>query len=95
MLYQQFPWDCDKNSAKWKSETGIETRASIILYRTVPTETAVVVWWLEFLATDSDVQGSIPGASRFSERQRVWNGMHSASWRQLRIYLKEKVAAPV
>jgi hypothetical protein len=38
--------------------------------------------------------GSIPGATRFSENQWVWNG-HSASWVQLRIYLKENVAAPV
>jgi hypothetical protein len=34
----------------------------------------------EFLATDPEVLGSIPGASRFSERQWVWNGVHSASW---------------
>jgi hypothetical protein len=39
--------------------------------------------------------GSIPGASRFSEKQRVWNGVHSASWGQLRSYLEEKVAVPV
>jgi hypothetical protein len=37
----------------------------------------------------------IPGASRFSEKQRVWNGVHSASWPQLRSYLEEIVAAPV
>jgi hypothetical protein len=36
-----------------------------------------------------------PGASRFSEKQRVWNGVHSASWGQLRSYLEEKVEAPV
>jgi hypothetical protein len=33
----------------------------------------------EFLATDPEVLGSIPGASRFSEKQQVWNGVHSAS----------------
>jgi hypothetical protein len=49
----------------------------------------------EFLATDPEVPGSISGTSRFSEKQRVWNGVHSASWGQLRSYLKEKVAAPV
>jgi hypothetical protein len=38
--------------------------------------------------------GSIPGATRFSEKQWVWNGVHSASWVQLRSYLVEKVAAP-
>jgi hypothetical protein len=34
---------------------------------------------LEFLATDPEVLGSILGASRFSERHWVWNGVHSAS----------------
>jgi hypothetical protein len=38
-----------------------------------------VVYWSEFLATDPEVPGSIPDASRFSEKQRVWNGVHSAS----------------
>jgi hypothetical protein len=38
--------------------------------------------------------GSIPGATRFSEKWWVWNGVHSASWLQSRSYLKEKVAAP-
>jgi hypothetical protein len=33
-------------------------------------------WWVSIV----DVLGSIPGASRFSERQWVWNGVHSASW---------------
>jgi hypothetical protein len=40
-------------------------------------------------------QGLIPGATRFSEKQWVWNGVHSVSWVQLRSYLKEKVASPV
>jgi hypothetical protein len=39
--------------------------------------------------------GSIPGATRFSEKQWVWNAVHSASWVQLRSYLEGKVAAPV
>jgi hypothetical protein len=39
--------------------------------------------------------GSIPGATRFSEKKWVWNGVHTASWVQLRSYLEEKVAAPV
>jgi hypothetical protein len=43
-----------------------------------------VVWWLEFLATDPEVSGSIPGASRFSEKQQVWNEL-----------LERKVMAPV
>jgi hypothetical protein len=56
--------------------------------------TASVVKWSEFLATDPEVRGSFPGASRFSEKQRVWNGVHSASSEQLRSYLG-KVAALV
>jgi hypothetical protein len=39
--------------------------------------------------------GSIPGPTRFSEQKGVWNGVHSASWGQLRSYLNEKVAAQV
>jgi hypothetical protein len=39
--------------------------------------------------------GLIPGATRFSEKWWVWNGVHSASWVQLRSYLKEKVVDPV
>ena len=29
--------------------------------------TASVVWWSEFLATDTGVSGSIPGPTRFSD----------------------------
>jgi hypothetical protein len=36
---------------------------------------------------------SIPG--RYQIFWEVWNGVHLASWVQLRSYLKEKVAAPV
>jgi hypothetical protein len=32
-----------------------------------PAQSASVVWWSEFLATDPEVPGSINGASRFSE----------------------------
>jgi hypothetical protein len=38
-------------------------------YLTIPT--ASVVQWSEFLATDPEVLGPIPGASRCSEKQRV------------------------
>ena len=31
----------------------------------VVTSTASVVWWSEFLATDTEVSVSIPGATRF------------------------------
>jgi hypothetical protein len=50
--------------------------------------------WSEFLATDPEIPGSIPGANRFSEKG-VCNGVHSASWVKLRIYLEEKPAARV
>jgi hypothetical protein len=43
----------------------------------------------------SKASGSIPGATTFSENQWVWNGVHSASWVQLRSYLEENVMAPV
>jgi hypothetical protein len=33
----------------------------------------------EFLATDPEVPGPIPGATRFSEKSWIWNGVHSAS----------------
>jgi hypothetical protein len=33
--------------------------------------------------------GSIPGATRFSEKYWVWNGVHSASCVQLRSYLEK------
>jgi hypothetical protein len=41
--------------------------------------TASVILWSEFLATDPEVPGSILGATRFSEKQWVWNKIHSAS----------------
>jgi hypothetical protein len=39
--------------------------------------------------------GSIPDATRFSEKQWVCKGVHSASWVQLRSYLEKDAAAPV
>jgi hypothetical protein len=38
--------------------------------------------------------GSILGTAGLSEKQFFWNGVHSASWVQLRSYLEEIVAAP-
>jgi hypothetical protein len=38
--------------------------------------------------------GSIPGATRFCEKYWVWNGVHSASWVQLKSYLKKKCRKP-
>jgi hypothetical protein len=39
--------------------------------------------------------GSTSGSTRFSEKYWVCNGVHSASWVQLRSYLEENTAAPV
>jgi hypothetical protein len=39
--------------------------------------------------------GSIPGATRYSEKQWVWNGIHSASWVQLKSCFEEIIAALV
>jgi hypothetical protein len=39
--------------------------------------------------------GSIPGATRFSEQQWVWNGVYSALVRINEELLEGKVAAPV
>jgi hypothetical protein len=36
--------------------------------------TASVVQLSEFLTTDPEVPGSIPGSTRFTEKWRVWNG---------------------
>jgi hypothetical protein len=38
-----------------------------------------VVYWSEFLATDPEVRGSIPGANSFSEKYWVCNVVHSGS----------------
>jgi hypothetical protein len=54
--------------------TAADTRAFCYLQRT-----ASVVWWSQLLAIDPEVPGSIPGATTFSEKQWVWNGVHSAS----------------
>jgi hypothetical protein len=50
---------------------------------------------LEFLAANPEVPGSIPSATRFSEWQWVWNGVHSALVRVNEELLERKVAAPV
>jgi hypothetical protein len=39
--------------------------------------------------------GSIPSATRFSEKWLAWNGVLSASWVQLKSYLEEIVVVPV
>jgi hypothetical protein len=42
-------------------------------------KTASMVYWSEFLAADPEILASIPGATSFSEKYWVWNGVHSAS----------------
>jgi hypothetical protein len=49
----------------------------------------------EFLAANPEVPGSIPDAARFSEQQRVWNGVHSGPVRISEELLIRKVAAPI
>jgi hypothetical protein len=47
--------------------------------------TASVVWWSDFLATDSEALGSILGTTRFSEEVvglELWSGGQS-SWLQI------------
>jgi hypothetical protein len=47
------------------------------------------------VGADPDVPGSIPGAIRFSDYQRVWNGVHSALVRINEELFERKLAVPV
>jgi hypothetical protein len=47
------------------------------------------------MVVNSEVPGSISGATRFSEEHWVWNGVHSALVRINEELLERKVAAPV
>jgi hypothetical protein len=58
-------------------------------------ETASVVYWSKFLAANPEVPGSIPGDTRFSEYQWVWNGVHSALVSITEELFERNVAAPV
>jgi hypothetical protein len=49
----------------------------------------------KFLLANPEVPGSIPGATRFSEYQWVWNRVHSALVRINEEQREGKVAAPV
>jgi hypothetical protein len=55
----------------------------------------VNIWWSEFLASNPEVPGSILDATRFSDRQWIWNGVHSALVRINEELLERKVTAPV
>jgi hypothetical protein len=50
---------------------------------------------IEDLTVNSEVPGSIPCATRFSEYQWVWNGVHSAPVRINEELLERKAAVPV
>jgi hypothetical protein len=47
------------------------------------------------LAINPEVLGSISGATKFSEYQWVWNGVHSALVRINEELLEREVAVPV
>jgi hypothetical protein len=51
--------------------------------------------WLDFLAADPEIPGSIPCATRFFEQQWIWNGIHSALVRINEELLERKLAAAV
>jgi hypothetical protein len=51
---------------------GVAYKESLVFLQSVVTASAV--WWSEFLATRGP--GSIPGTTKFSEKQWVWNGVH-------------------
>jgi hypothetical protein len=51
-------------------------------------------FFTRILGYRSGGSGSIPVTIR-KKSSGVWNGVHSASWLQLRSYLKENVAAPI
>jgi hypothetical protein len=58
---------------------------------------AILIWLYrsEFLVANPEVPGSISGATRLSESQWIWNGVHSALVRINEELLERKVAAPV
>ena len=77
-------------SNNWDKILSFIFNAFLFIFDVIWSTTASVVYWSEFLATDTEVSGSIPGTTRFSEWYSVWNGVHSASWGQLRSYLNKK-----
>jgi hypothetical protein len=89
-------WSSGQSSWLLNGEVLFPVRYELNLYMLCRRKwTASVVQWSESLAADPEVPSSIPGATRFSEKLWVWNGVNSASWAKLRSYLKEKVAASV
>jgi hypothetical protein len=58
---------CPRQKSK-KSRPGCSPTLLSTLQFVIHKETASVVYWSEFLATDPEVPGSIFGATRFSEK---------------------------
>jgi hypothetical protein len=56
---------------------------------------ASVVYWPQPLATDQEVPGSIPGATRYSEYRWVWNGVYSVLVRINEELPERKVTFPL
>jgi hypothetical protein len=79
------------SKSKWLAPNvnGNEITTSVKITKTRPS------LWSEFLATDPEVRVRFPALSDFMRSSGPGTGVHSASWLQLRIYLEEKVVAPV
>jgi hypothetical protein len=69
-------------------------RACTFIYLFLYFSTHVLRAW-QYLAAYLEVLGSIPGATRYSEQQLVWNGVHSALERINEELLERKIAALV
>jgi hypothetical protein len=67
----------------------------VFMYLCMQLQTASVVYWSEFLATDLEVRVRFPALPDFLRSSGSGTGVHSASSVQLMSYLEEKVAAPV
>jgi hypothetical protein len=77
------------SSNEWRDELEMTCKNAIV------PNTISTLGPSELLATDPEVPGSIPGATKFSEKYWLYNGVHSASWVQLRSYMEDIVAAQV
>jgi hypothetical protein len=68
------------SSLHWKQRSLCEQEEQALnISKSLHHVTASVVYCSQFLATDPEVLGWIPGATLFSEEYLVWNGVHSAS----------------
>jgi hypothetical protein len=69
MFFQSSGWNSKNGNSMLFQIIGIHLSSNIMsyLYGLVS----------EFLATHTEVPGSIPGTTRFSEKWCIWNGVHS------------------